>query len=47
MKDLFDHIFFENITVAETALLKDQDVQLKSLGNIRYLHDQLKVILNL
>jgi hypothetical protein len=46
VNDLFNHIFFENITVSETALMNDQDVKIKSLGNIRYLLDQIKVRLN-
>lgn len=43
MKDLFDHIFFENVTAAESALMTDQDSKMKSLGNIRYLHRQIEV----
>ena len=43
VKELFYHIFFENVTASETKIMNDHQAQINSLGNLKYLLDQIKV----
>jgi hypothetical protein len=43
VKELFYHVFFENVTSGETKLNNDHQAQINSLGNLKYLLEQIKV----
>lgn len=42
-KDIFEQIFFQNITSAEENLQNDNEKQVQALGNLKYILNEIKV----